>query len=293
MLVTRRLSIPALLSACFISTICGGQRRDSGTGNFAAHPPGAPADATPARAKTPEHEPAGGRACDEKPTAPQLLPDREYGRLLFKEFDALYETGRFGLGYCVAEVEVNEQGTVGAVHVVRPRPVDERLNQAITKTQAVRRYKPALACGQPVTFVVTVGISHCPVRMDEGNSIHDSEPRYLVTDSAIDVAMGIRLCVAVDPADKHGIWWWGPGATGCDSRSTGPDLFHPSDASVVRSADSTILSFRLGTHSDTRPFVDVRLKVAGTHMRSEETAAQVSLQRRTTLDVPLVPPRGR
>src|SRR6186997_2484385 len=62
-----------------------------------------------------------------------------------------------------------------------------------------------------------------------------SEPRYLVTDGAIDVAMGIRLCVAVDPADRHGIWWWGPGATGCDSRSTGPDLFHPSDASVVRS----------------------------------------------------------
>jgi hypothetical protein len=117
--------------------------------------------------------------------------------------------------------------------------------------------------------------------------------RYLVTDSAIDVAMGMRLCVAVDRADKHGIWWWGRGATGCDSRSTGPDLFHPADASVVRSADSTILSFRVATHSDTRPFVDVRLKVDGNYMRSEETGAQVSLQRRTTLDVPLVPPRGR
>jgi hypothetical protein len=53
-----------------------------------------------------------------------------------------------------------------------------------------------------------------------------------------------------------------------------------------------IVSFRLGTHSDTRPFVDVRLRVDGNQMRSEETGAQVSVKRRTALDVPLVPPRA-
>ena len=164
MLITRRSLIAALLSVCFIFTGCGGQRRDSGPSHSASDPPRTTATTPPAPAKTPEQKHTADRACDEKPTPPELLPDRAYGRLLFKEFDALYATGRFRLGYCVAEVEVNEQGTVEAVHLVRPRPVDERLNQAITKTQAVRRYKPALACGQPVKFVLTVGISHCPVR---------------------------------------------------------------------------------------------------------------------------------
>jgi hypothetical protein len=53
-----------------------------------------------------------------------------------------------------------------------------------------------------------------------------SAPRYVVTESPIDVGRGIRLCIAVDPADHRGMWWWQPGATGCDSRSTGPGLFH-------------------------------------------------------------------
>jgi hypothetical protein len=122
-----------------------------------------------------------------------------------------------------------------------------------------------------------------------------SAPRYLVTESPIDVGRGIGLCIAVDPADQRGIWWWGPGATGCDSRSTGPGLFHADEATVSQSTGSAplTLGFRLGTHSASRPFVDVRLVVEAGRMRAVESGERVFVQRRTTLDVPEVPVRGR
>ena len=52
-------------------------------------------------------------------------------------------------------------------------------------------------------------------------------PRYVVTASPIDVSLGPSgVCVAVDPLDRRGVWWWEPGASGCASRSTGPGVFH-------------------------------------------------------------------
>src|SRR5687768_9132925 len=85
-------------------------------------------------------------------------------------------------------------------------------------------------------------------------------PRYQVTASPIDVGNGIRLCVAIDPADSQGVWWWGPGASGCASRSTGPGVFRADQATVSQSPP-TAVGFRLGTHSATRPFIDVRMVI--------------------------------
>src|SRR5438046_391930 len=92
---------------------------------------------------------------------------------------------------------------------------------------------------------------------------------YLVTDSPIDVGVGPGLCVAVDVLDPHGVWWWEPGATGCPSRSTGPNVFHADQAHVSRetSASPVSVSFRLGTHSTTRPFIDVQMVVESGTMR--------------------------
>jgi hypothetical protein len=115
--------------------------------------------------------------------------------------------------------------------------------------------------------------------------------RYFVTDRRINVGVGPGLCIAFDPGDRHGIWWWEPGASGCTSRSTGPDLFHPADAMVSQSNDSTTLTFRLGTVSADRPFVDVRLVVTGNTMRMPESGAEVSVHRVVKLDVPEMAPR--
>jgi hypothetical protein len=114
-------------------------------------------------------------------------------------------------------------------------------------------------------------------------------PRYLVTAVPIDVGFGGRgLCVAVDPLDARGVWWWEPGRAGCADRSTGPGVFQADQAAVTRSgrAGPITLGFRLGTHSVTRPFVHVRLVVEHGQMRSLESGARVAIRRRSDLDVP-------
>jgi len=114
-----------------------------------------------------------------------------------------------------------------------------------------------------------------------------ADGRYLVTSSAIDVGVGTGLCLAVDPRDPHGLWWWQPGASGCTSRSTGPTVFRADKATVSRSAAPavTAVSFRLGTHSLTRPWIDVRLAIENGRMRSHDTGSEVGLHRRNDLDV--------
>ena len=119
-----------------------------------------------------------------------------------------------------------------------------------------------------------------------------SAPHYAVTATAIDVGVGPQgLCVAVDPVDRQGVWWWEPGRSGCASRSTGPGVFHAEEARVSQSAQSgpIDISFRLGTHSTTRPFVDVRLVLESGDLRAMESGAHVPTQQRHDLDVPGLP----
>jgi hypothetical protein len=117
--------------------------------------------------------------------------------------------------------------------------------------------------------------------------------RYMVTATPIDVGIGTGLCLAVDPSDQHGIWWWQPGAAGCASRSTGPGVFHAAKGrvSTTVSGTPTSISFRLGTHSTTRPFIDLELLVENASIRALNTGATATLERRSTLDVPEVAPR--
>src|SRR5262245_38875523 len=61
-----------------------------------------------------------------------------------------------------------------------------------------------------------------------------SAPRFVVTAAPIDVGISGRgLCIAVDPNDSTGVWWWQPGHSGCSSRSTGPGVFRADDARVT------------------------------------------------------------
>jgi hypothetical protein len=122
-----------------------------------------------------------------------------------------------------------------------------------------------------------------------------SSSRYLVSATPIEVGLGnLALCIAVDPLDQHGVWWWEPGATGCSTRSTGPDVFHADEATISATmpTGATALAFRLQTHSSTRPYVDVHLMLQGNTMRALQTGARVSLQQRRNLDIPERPPMG-
>lgn len=120
-----------------------------------------------------------------------------------------------------------------------------------------------------------------------------ADRRYLVTSSVTEVSPRIRLCIAVDPRDPHGVWWWEPGASGCTSRSTGPTIFHAEDATVSPSARPgvTAVSFRLQLHASTPSFLDVRLAIEDGRMRLLDTGSGVALQRRNDLDLPWELPR--
>ncbi len=103
-----------------------------------------------------------------KAITPEQLPDASAGQERLAEFNKLYEKGEFQLGYCLADVQVNEEGTVDTVRVVRPRNVDKRVESAIVRSMKSRRYRPATACGRPVPFTISVGVFHCPSQPKRG-----------------------------------------------------------------------------------------------------------------------------
>jgi hypothetical protein len=122
---------------------------------------------------------------------------------------------------------------------------------------------------------------------------HDLAPRYFVTAAPLDVGVGRRgLCVAVDPTDPRGVWWWEPGRSGCSSRSTGPGVFQGDDASVATHRRSSWIDahFRLpliGRPDLTIPnFANVNLTLQAGYMRSVPSGGPVSLELRGDLEVP-------
>jgi hypothetical protein len=117
---------------------------------------------------------------------------------------------------------------------------------------------------------------------------HSVARRYIVSVTPIDVGLSPGLCVGVDPTDPQGVWWWEAGHDDCSSRSTGPGLFHPENATVAQVAGGgpMLVTFRLPTHSDSRPFVDVRLAVEAAEVRSIETGSRAPIEYRKVLDIP-------
>lgn len=117
---------------------------------------------------------------------------------------------------------------------------------------------------------------------------------YIVTSAPLQVGSGPGMCIAVDPRDAHGVWWWEPGSSGCTTRSTGPTIVEADQAVVTPSATPDVLAvaFRLQLHSATPPsFLDVRLIVEQDRMRTLDYRAAVAVHRRRDLAIPAEPPR--
>jgi hypothetical protein len=122
--------------------------------------------------------------------------------------------------------------------------------------------------------------------------------RYVVTATPLVVGLAgdKGLCIAVDPGDPHGVWWWEPGASGCTRRSTGPGVFHADQAVVARSTeiDVATVAFRLQLHSPRPPaFLDVRLIIEDGTMRTLDYRSTVMVHRRQDLVVPEELPGAR
>lgn len=120
----------------------------------------------------------------------------------------------------------------------------------------------------------------------------DREPQqYIVTATPIDVRVGSGLCVAVDPRNPKGVWWWEPGKD-CSTRSTGPTVFQAEEASVVPSEPPGTLDIRFRLQvkrppgAQDPPFVDVALRLEGGHLRAQVTGDQVATVGRHNLEIP-------
>ncbi len=118
-----------------------------------------------------------------------------------------------------------------------------------------------------------------------------SQPRYIVSTTPM-LFVDPRhpgLCVAVDPTDEEGVWWWEPGLSGCSSRSTGPSPFRAFSAHVARPTSGTIdVSFNIALMVG-GPRV-VKLTLTGGEMREASSGLHARTERRSTLDMPERPP---
>jgi hypothetical protein len=124
-----------------------------------------------------------------------------------------------------------------------------------------------------------------------GGHFQHSAPRYVVTASPIDVGVGSgRLCLAVDPRNPHGVWWWQPGKD-CSSRSTGPKVFQAEEAMVVPSEQGiTDIRFRIALirspKSSEPSFADVSLRLEGSQLQAAVTGNRVATVIRHDLEIP-------
>jgi hypothetical protein len=118
--------------------------------------------------------------------------------------------------------------------------------------------------------------------------------RYLVTTSPLDVGLGSqRLCIAVDPDDRTGVWWWDPGQSGCSSRSTGPGVVHAEQAGVMAAGSVVQVTFRVPVQrpaGSTLPgFADIAIAIEDGIMRALAVGQRVPVERRPDLEIPEQP----
>ena len=111
-------------------------------------------------------------------------------------------------------------------------------------------------------------------------------PRYIVSTAPLKLLAGHPgFCVAVDPSDGQGVWWWEPGHTGCSSRSTGPGVFPAHNGAVVRAAQgATEVSFQIPLM--TSGPLAIKLTVGQDSMLEERTGLRVQTERKASIDVP-------
>jgi hypothetical protein len=116
--------------------------------------------------------------------------------------------------------------------------------------------------------------------------------RYLVTATPIDLGVGSRhpgLCVAIDPMDAEGVWWWEPGHEGCATRTSGPGVFRPQRVTVTRAESGAIAAkfalqpLLVGPRELTLSIRDGEFHVAGSEVR-------IAVDGRNDLEIPLVAP---
>jgi hypothetical protein len=144
--------------------------------------------------------------------------------------------------------------------------------------------------GPVIALLICLGVGACR----SGSRSTPAVPRFIVSGAPLGLVSVQHpgLCVAVDPSDPKGVWWWEPGRSGCSSRSTGPDVFRANDAAVVTRPDTLDVDVRfrlqliVGPGSTGPNFSDVRLVLRDGRMEVLGSTASVSTVRRQDLVLP-------
>ena len=115
------------------------------------------------------------------------------------------------------------------------------------------------------------------------HAVPPAASRYITTAEPIDVGADPPLCLAVEPGNPQGVWWWQPGPSGCATRSTGPGVFPAQDAVVSSSAGAIDVQFRLQLHVGSPADVHI---VVRDDVWSTAAGVRVPTARRDDLDIP-------
>jgi hypothetical protein len=115
-----------------------------------------------------------------------------------------------------------------------------------------------------------------------------SAPRFVMTVTPARFGLSpYGHCLGVDVTSSSGVWWWEP-SEDCTRKTSGPSLMQATDARVRATGTSQFpleITFRLGTHSAEKPFVDVHLTLEE-DVLIDMTGARVKTQRRADLNIP-------
>ena len=119
-----------------------------------------------------------------------------------------------------------------------------------------------------------------------------SQPRYIVTSTPLKVIDPAHpgLCIAIDPKDPKGVWWWDAGRFGCTDRSS--STMAADRACVARATAGTVdASFQVGLVSGRN--LQVRLEAFDGRIRDTISGLTVPAERRATLELPERPVGNR
>ena len=111
-----------------------------------------------------------------------------------------------------------------------------------------------------------------------------SQPSYIVTSTPLKVIDPAHpgLCIAIDPNNPKGVWWWDAGRSGCTDRSS--STMAADRASVARATAGTVdASFQVGLVSGRN--LQVRLEAFDGRIRDTISGLTVLAERRATLEL--------
>jgi hypothetical protein len=140
------------------------------------------------------------------------------------------------------------------------------------------------AMRRPFLLLLVLSLGAC-------RTLAPAVPRYIVTLTPVSLGGGDPgrhpgLCIAVDPVDAQGVWWWQPGPSGCSSRITGPTVFRAHLATVTTATDSgaTEVGFQVPVMEG--PPREFKLVLHDASMRVVASGERVSTERRSAIDIP-------